>query len=303
MIINFNYSNNLKSRKAVTGKGILLAGGSGTRLFPMTHAVNKQLIPVYDKPMIYYPLTILMMAGIRKILIVTNQTYIANFKSLLGSGSQWGISLEYAIQESPNGLSEAFLIGEKFICDDPVCLILGDNIFHGNSLEPMIRSAAEQGQGSTIFGILSENPSHFGVIDIDSDGNIISLEEKPKNPKSNYIIPGIYFFDGRVSHFAKTLSPSNRGELEIIDLIQIYLNQNCLKVSIFDREIKWMDTGTPDLLVDAGRFVQATEKQQGVKIGCPEELAFRRGFIDRSILEDSVRKYFGTSYGNYLSTL
>lgn len=286
-----------------TRKGIILSGGRGTRLFPMTHSVSKQLMPVYNKPMIYYPLTILMMAGIKNILIITAREDSSNFKHLLGNGSQWGISLEYAIQEAPNGLGEAFLIGEEFINGDPVCLILGDNIFHGNSLESMIRKAAGHRHGATIFGLFSGNPSQFGVIDIDSDGNVVSLEEKPKNPKSNYIVPGIYFFDGHVSSFAKLLSPSIRGELEIIDLIQIYLKKNCLRVNIFNRQIRWIDTGTADSLFEAGRFVQTMERRQGVKVGCPEELAFRLGFIDHALLAQSVRRYSGTPYGSYLSTL
>ena len=292
-----------EGKNSVTRKGILLSGGRGTRLFPMTHSVSKQLMPVYNKPMIYYPLTILMMAGIRSILIITAREDSSNFKHLLGNGSQWGIALEYAVQDAPNGLAEAFLIGEEFIDGDPVCLILGDNIFHGDSLESMIRKATDHRHGATIFGLFSKNPSQFGVVDIGSDGNVVSLEEKPKHPRSNYIIPGIYFFDGRVSSFAKSLSPSIRGELEIIDLIQIYLNQNCLRVNIFNRQIMWIDTGTADSLIDAGRFVQTVERRRGVKVGCPEELAFRLGFIDHALLEESVRRYSGTPYGIYLSTL
>ena len=284
-------------------KGIILAGGTGSRLFPITHSVCKQLVPVYDKPMIYYPLAALMLAGVRDILVIVNPEDIGLFSRLLGDGSQWGLDIYYAEQERPDGLAQAFLIGEEFIDGDPVCLVLGDNLFHGDGLADLLLAVSERSEGATIFGCRVEYPERYGVIDFDGDGVALSLEEKPVYPKSNFAVPGIYFFDHKVVDYAKMLEPSPRGELEITDLNRLYLERGELRVEILDESIVWFDTGVPDALADATRFVQQIQQRDGFKIACPEEIALSQGRIDRSRLGDALAKYQGTPYGDYLETL
>ncbi len=284
-------------------KGIILAGGTGSRLFPITHSVCKQLVPVYDKPMIYYPLAALMLAGVRDILVIVNPEDIGLFSRLLGDGSQWGLDIYYAEQERPDGLAQAFLIGEEFIDGDPVCLVLGDNLFHGDGLADLLLAVSERSEGATIFGCRVEYPERYGVIDFDGDGVALSLEEKPEYPKSNFAVPGIYFFDHKVVDYAKMLEPSPRGELEITDLNRLYLERGELRVEILDESIVWFDTGVPDALADATRFVQQIQQRDGFKIACPEEIALSQGRIDRSRLGDALAKYQGTPYGDYLETL
>lgn len=298
---------NKRPKKAVADqssrKGIVLAGGTGSRLFPMTHSVSKQLIPVYDKPMIYYPLSALMLAGIREILVISTPYDLPGFRHLLDDGSQWGLEIAYAEQPKPEGLAQAFLIGEEFIDGNAVCLVLGDNLFYGNELAVSLLAAARRMKGATIFGYHTKAPEQYGVVEFDTDGRVISLEEKPKRPKSNYAIPGIYFFDHTVVERAKNLKPSARGELEITDLNRLYLEGGELNVVIFGRGTTWLDTGTPDSLADATQFVQVIQQRQGLKIACPEELAFAQGRIDRTKLNESVAKYDGTPYGDYLKSL
>ena len=294
--------------KLVTGehnlrKGIILAGGTGSRLWPMTHAVSKQLIPVYDKPMIYYPLTVLMLAGVGEILVISTPHDLPNFELLLGDGSQWGLEITYAAQPQPEGLAQAFLIGEKFIAGEPVCLALGDNLFYGHDLSVSLMNASRQTNGATVFGYHTNEPEQYGVVEFDGEGNVISLEEKPAKPKSNYAVPGIYFFDAKVVELVKTLKPSSRGELEITDLNRLYLELGELRVEILGRGTTWLDTGTPDALADATQFVQVIQQRQGLKIACPEEVAFLQGRIDRAKLGESVSKYAKTAYGQYLATL
>lgn len=284
-------------------KGIILAGGTGSRLFPITHSVCKQLVPVYDKPMIYYPLAALMLAGVRDILVIVNPEDIGLFSRLLGDGSQWGLDIYYAEQERPDGLAQAFLIGEEFIDGDPVCLVLGDNLFHGDGLADLLLAVSERSEGATIFGCRVEYPERYGVIDFDGDGVALSLEEKPEYPKSHFAVPGIYFFDHKVVDYAKMLEPSPRGELEITDLNRLYLERGELRVEILDESIVWFDTGVPDALADATRFVQQIQQRDGFKIACPEEIALSQGRIDRSRLGDALAKYQGTPYGDYLETL
>ncbi len=284
-------------------KGLILAGGSGSRLAPLTHVMSKQLIPVYDKPMIYYPLTTLMLAGIRDILIITNPDDLTSFQKLLGDGSQWGINLEYITQEKPEGLAQAFIIGEEFIGDDEVCLILGDNLFWGHDLPTHLGDASQMNVGATIFGYHTNTPEQYGVVEFDSEGRVLSLEEKPENPKSNYAIPGIYFYNNEVVEMAKTLKPSKRGELEITDLNKLYLEKGNLAVEILGRGTTWLDTGTPDTLADATQFVQLIQQRQGLKIACPEEIALNLGYIDGLKFEESVKKYEGIPYGDYLKSL
>jgi glucose-1-phosphate thymidylyltransferase len=284
-------------------KGIILAGGTGSRLFPITHSVCKQLVPVYDKPMIYYPLAALMLAGVRDILVIVKPEDIGLFSRLLGDGSQWGLDIYYAEQERPDGLAQAFLIGEEFIDGDPVCLVLGDNLFHGDGLADLLLAVSERSEGATIFGCRVEYPERYGVIDFDGDGVALSLEEKPEYPKSNFAVPGIYFFDHKVVDYAKMLEPSPRGELEITDLNRLYLERGELRVEILDEGIVWFDTGVPDALADATRFVQQIQQRDGFKIACPEEIALSQGRIDRSRLGDALAKYQGTPYGDYLETL
>jgi len=284
-------------------KGIILAGGTGSRLWPMTHAVSKQLIPVYDKPMIYYPLTVLMLAGVREILLISTPRDLPNFEHLLGDGSQWGLEISYAEQPKPEGLAQAFLIGEHFLNGEPACLVLGDNLFYGHELAKSLLAASRRKEGATVFGYHTNQPEQYGVVEFDDNWNVVSLEEKPKKPKSNYAVPGIYFYDSDVVKMTKDLKPSSRGELEITDLNRLYLEKGNLRVEILGRGTTWLDTGTPDSLADATQFVQVIQQRQGLKIACPEEIAFAQGRIDRAKLNESITKYAGTPYGDYLSIL
>lgn len=283
-------------------KGIILAGGSGTRLYPLTMVTSKQLLPVYDKPMIYYPLSVLMLAGIQDILIISTPCDLPNFEKLLGDGSEFGIKLSYAEQPSPDGLAQAFLIGEDFIGDDNVAMILGDNIYYGNGFTPILREAAENARNgkATIFGYYVNDPERFGIVEFDSDGKVISVEEKPKYPKSNYCITGLYFYDNRVVEFAKRVKPSARGEFEITDLNRLYLEEGSLNVKLLGRGFAWLDTGTMDSLVEAAEFVQMIEKRQSIKISALEEIAFRNKWIDRETLLASAKKYGKSPYGQHL---
>jgi len=281
-------------------KGIILAGGSGTRLYPITLGISKQMLPIYDKPMIYYPLSVLMLAGIRKILIISTLSDLPNFKRLLGDGSDFGIELSYAEQESPEGLAQAFIIGEKFIGTDRVCLILGDNIFYGYSFSKMLKSAILKKKGATLFAYHVTDPKRFGVVEFDKNKKVMSIKEKPKNPKSNYAITGLYFYDNRVIKIAKSLKPSSRGELEITDINNTYLKWDDLNVEIMGRGFSWLDTGTHETLMTAGHFVQAIEESQGLKIGCLEEIAFNNGWLDSEIIKKKGKLLSKTSYGQYL---
>lgn len=283
-------------------KGIILAGGKGTRLYPLTQAVSKQILPVYDKPMIYYPLSMLMLAGIREILVISSPQDLPTFKRLLGDGSRWGLSFEYAEQAEPRGLADAFLVGEKFIDGNPVCLILGDNIFFGNNIPRQLRESAALDTGATIFAYPVKDPQRYGVVEFDAAGKAISLEEKPKEPRSNYAIPGLYFYDRRVVEFAKSLKPSARGEIEITDLNRIYLDLGELHVQQLGRGTAWLDAGKHEALLQAANFVQAVEERQGVMISCPEEIAYRMGYISLAELENLAKAY-PNSYGDYLARL
>jgi glucose-1-phosphate thymidylyltransferase len=305
MIMNASDKNHLKLPIAEQSlrKGIILAGGTGSRLFPMTHSVSKQLIPVYDKPMIYYPLTVLMLAGIREILVISTPRDLPGFENLLGNGSQWGLEITYAPQPKPEGLAQAFLVGEKFINGEPVCLVLGDNLFYGHELGASLQAASRRMEGATVFGYHTKEPEQYGVVEFDADGRVVSLEEKPAKPKSNYAVPGIYFYDKHVVATARSLRPSARGELEITDLNRLYLERGELRVELLGRGTTWLDTGTPDSLADATQFVQVIQQRQGLKIACPEEIAFLQGRIDRAKLGESVAKYAGTPYGEYLQAL
>ncbi|MEO5714561.1 MAG: glucose-1-phosphate thymidylyltransferase RfbA [Luteolibacter sp.] len=293
----------LPSDELALRKGIILAGGTGSRLFPMTHSVSKQLIPVYDKPMIYYPLTVLMLAGVRDILLISTPRDLPSFEHLLGDGSQWGLNISYAEQPKPEGLAQAFLIGEEFIDGEPVCLVLGDNLFYGHNLGESLLAASRRKDGATVFGYHTNEPEQYGVVEFDADWNVVSLEEKPKQPKSNYAVPGIYFYDDQVVEITKGLKPSPRGELEITDLNRLYLEKGSLRVEILGRGTTWLDTGTPDSLADATQFVQVIQQRQGLKIACPEEIAFLQGRIDRAKLDESIAKYSKTPYGEYLAAL
>lgn len=282
-------------------KGIILAGGSGTRLYPLTKSVSKQLMPVYDKPMIFYPLSTLMLAGVTEFLIITTPQDNAGFKNLLGDGGDWGISIEYAVQESPDGLAQAFIIGEEFIGDSSVALILGDNLFFGENMsKDMLQAAANQQCGATVFGYHVQDPQAYGVVEFDASGKAISLEEKPEKPKSQYAVPGLYFYDNRVVDIAKKIKPSPRGELEITDINKVYLEDETLNVQILSRGTAWLDTGTHDSLLDASHFIATIEKRQGLKVCCPEEIAFRLGLISDDQLAALAEPMKKNGYGQYL---
>ena len=284
-------------------KGIVLAGGSGTRLHPITHGISKQLLPIYDKPMIYYPISTLMLAGIQDILIITTPEDQVQFQRLLGDGSRFGVSFSYAVQPKPEGIAQAFLIAEEFINQQPVCLVLGDNLFHGQGFTGQLKNAAEHTQGATIFGYLVNDPQRFGVVEFDEQGKAISIEEKPKEPKSRYAVTGLYFYDNQVCHVAKTLLPSQRGELEITDINNHYLQQGTLQVERFGRGFAWLDTGTHDSLLDASSYVQTIEHRQGLKIACLEEIAWRNGWLTDAQLQASGQALGKTNYGQYLLKL
>ena len=284
-------------------KGIILAGGSGTRLHPITLGVSKQLVPVYDKPMIYYPLSTLMLAGIREILVITTPTDRPQFERLLGDGHAWGLELSYAVQPKPEGLAQAFVIGADFIGQESVALILGDNLFYGHGLSETLRRAAALERGGHIFGYTVRDPERYGVVELDREGKVLSLEEKPVRPKSSLAVPGLYFFDARVVEIARGLTPSARGELEIVDVIRAYLAMGALSVERLGRGIAWLDTGTPGSLLQAATFIAAVEERQGLKVGCPEEVAFRMGFIDRGALLHLGEALAASDYGRYLVAL
>ncbi|RKI30744.1 glucose-1-phosphate thymidylyltransferase [bacterium 1xD8-6] len=281
-------------------KGIILAGGSGTRLYPLTMVTSKQLLPVYDKPMIYYPLSTLMLAGIKDILIISTPTDLPNFERLLGDGSQLGIHLQYKVQPSPDGLAQAFLLGEEFICGDSCAMILGDNIFYGSGLSKHLKNAAKKEKGATVFGYYVEDPERFGIVEFDQNGKAISIEEKPKQPKSNYCVTGLYFYDSEVVKKAKQVKPSARGELEITDLNKMYLEDGTLDVITLGRGYAWLDTGTMDALADATEFVRVIENRQGIKISAVEEIAYKNGWIDKEKLLVSANQYGKSNYGKHL---
>lgn len=296
-------NHHLSPKPGLERKGIILAGGSGSRLYPLTYSVSKQLMPVYDKPMIYYPLTTLMLSGITRILIITTPHDHESFKYLLGDGSQWGISIEYTIQPSPDGLAQAFILGENFIGKNPAALILGDNIFYGEGLSERLRGISKRNTGATIFGYYVKDAQRYGVVGFDDKGNITSIEEKPKKPKSNYAVTGLYFYDNDVVGIAKGIKPSARGELEITDINNIYFQNGNLNIELFSRGTAWLDTGTHDSLLDAATFIKVVEDRQGLKIACPEEIAFRMKHIDAKQLEKLAQPMKKNGYGQYLLSI
>ena len=284
-------------------KGIILAGGSGTRLYPITMGTSKQLLPIYDKPMIYYPLSVLMLAGIKDILIISTPEDLPNFEKLLGDGKEIGVKLSYKVQPSPDGLAQAFILGEEFIGNDDVCLILGDNIYYGQGFSEKLKRASEQQVGATVFGYYVNDPERFGVVEFDNSGKALSIEEKPENPKSNYAVTGLYFYDNRVVEIAKNIKPSHRGELEITDVNNVYLQQGGLNVELLGRGFAWLDTGTHDSLIEASQFVQTIEHRQGLKVACLEEIAFNNGWITVDELKERGEFFKKTGYGQYLLKL
>lgn len=284
-------------------KGIILAGGKGSRLYPMTKAVSKPLIPIYDKPMVYYPLSVLLMAGVRKIMVITAPPDVDSYKRLLGTGEQFGVRIEYGVQYVPRGIADAFLIAEDFIAGDRCCLILGDNMFYGGKLEDQVKEASSRAEGATVFGYPVKNPQAYGVVEFDKDWNVLSIEEKPQNPKSKYAVPGLYFYDEHAVEFAKTLTPSARGELEITSLNEEYLKRGKLHVQLFSRGLAWLDTGTPEGMLNAAQYVEAVQSRQGLYIACPEEIAWQQGFITDEQLAKLGKELKMTEYGQYLLEL